>query len=56
MKELIFDGLGIMYMLSVIVMFAVIVAMGVDFVSGWRKAKLRGDEHNSYAASRSFTN
>lgn len=55
MKELIFDGLGIMYMLSVIVMFAVIVAMGVDFVSGWRKAKLRGDEHNSYAASRSFT-
>ena len=55
MKELIFEGMGIMYLLSVIVMMVVIVAIGIDFVSGWRKAKLRGDEHTSYAASRSFT-
>lgn len=55
MKELIFDGLDLMYLLSVIVMVAVIVAMGVDFVSGWNKAKLRGDEHTSYAASRTLT-
>lgn len=55
MKEMIFEGLGMMYLLSVIVMVAVMVAMGVDFVSGWRKAKLRGDEHTSYAASRTLT-
>ena len=30
-------------------------AEGADVVSGWRKAKLRGDEHTSYAASRTFT-
>lgn len=55
MKELIFEGMGIMYMLAVIVMFSVLVAIGIDFLSGWRKAKLRGDDHTSYAASRSFT-
>ena len=55
MKELIFEGLGLMYMLAVIVMITVAVAIGIDFVSGWRKAKLRGDEHTSYAASRTFT-
>lgn len=55
MEELVFKGMGMMYMLSVVVMVAVIVAMGVDFVSGWRKAKIRGDEHTSYAASRTLT-
>ena len=55
MKELVFDGMGVMYMLAVLVMVAVIVAMGVDFVSGWRKATLRGDEKTSYAASRTLT-
>ena len=55
MKQLIFEGMGIMYMLAVIVMFTVAVAIAIDFVSGWRKAKLRGDEHTSYAASRTFT-
>ena len=55
MRELIFEGLGIMYCLSVVVMVAVTVAMAVDFVSGWHKAKLRGDEHTSYAASRTLT-
>ena len=54
MRE-IFDGLGIMSMLVVMVMIAVLVAMAVDCVSGWRKAKLRGDEHTSYAFSRSLT-
>lgn len=55
MKEIVFDGLEIMYCLAVVVMVAVIVAMVVDFLSGWRKARLRGDEHTSYAASRSLT-
>lgn len=55
MKELIFEGLGIMYLLAVIVMITVMVAICIDFVSGWRKAKIRGDEKTSYAASRSFT-
>lgn len=55
MKELVFGGLGVMYMLAVLVMVAVIVAMGVDFVSGWRKATLRGEEKTSYAASRTLT-
>ena len=55
MKELIFEGMGVMYLLAVIVMITVAVAIAIDFVSGWRKAKLRGDEHTSYAASRSLT-
>lgn len=55
MKEQIFNGIGLMYMLSVIVMASVVVAMAVDFVSGWNKAKLRGEEHTSYAASRTLT-
>ena len=55
MEEFVFRGMGMMYMLSVVVMVAVIVAMCVDFVSGWRKAKIRGDEHTSYAASRTLT-
>ena len=36
-------------------MLTVAVAIAVDFASGWHKAKLRGDEHTSYAASRTFT-
>lgn len=55
MGKEIFNGLGVMTMLVVIVMVAVIVAMGVDCVSGWRKAKIRGDERTSYAFSRSLT-
>lgn len=55
MKYLIFEGLGMMYLLAVIVMITVAIAIAIDFVSGWRKAKLRGDEHTSYAASRTFT-
>lgn len=55
MKNLIFEGIGVMYTLAVIVMLTVAVAIAIDFASGWRKAKLRGEERNSYAASRSFT-
>ena len=54
-EELIFEGLDIMYLLAVFVMLAVLTAMLVDFVSGWRKATERGEEHTSYAASRSLT-
>lgn len=54
MKEIL-DGLGVMSLLVVMVMFMVIIAMTVDCISGWRKAKLRGDEHTSYAFSRSLT-
>lgn len=50
-----FRGLGLMYMLSVVMMIAVIVAMGLDLASGWRKAKLRGEERTSYGFSRSFS-
>ena len=55
MGKEILEGLGVMSMLVVMVMLTVIVAMTVDFVSGWRKAKIRGDEHTSYAASRTLT-
>lgn len=55
MKELIFEGIGMMYLLAVIVMIAVVVAMTVDGVSGWRKAKLRGEARTSYGFSRTLT-
>lgn len=54
MKE-IFEGLGIMCMVAVFAMILVIVAMGVDLVSGWRKAKLMGEAHTSYGFSRTLT-
>ena len=55
MGKEILEGLGVMSCLIVMVMVTVIIAMTVDFVSGWRKAKIRGDEHTSYAASRTLT-
>lgn len=51
----IFFGIGLMYSLSVMCMVIVIVAMAVDLVSGWRKAKQRGEERTSYLFSRSLT-
>ena len=54
-KTEIFGGLGIMYMLTVATMLVVLIAMGVDLVFGWRKAKIRGEAHSSYAFSRSLT-
>lgn len=46
MKE-VFEGLGLLTAIAV-------VCMVVDFVSGWRKAKVRGEERTSYGISRSF--
>lgn len=33
----------------------VVVAIGIDLVSGWRKATVRGEQHTSYALSRTIT-
>ena len=54
MKEIL-QGLGLLYCIAVICMVIVIVAMAVDLVSGWRKAKERGEDRTSYAFSRSLT-
>ena len=35
--------------------FLVFVAIGVDLVSGWRKATIRHEAHTSYALSRTIT-
>lgn len=51
----IFFGMGMMYSISVICMVLVIIAMAVDLVSGWRKAKQRGEERTSYLFSRTLT-
>lgn len=53
--KLIFDGVGLLVLLAVFTMLLVIVAMVVDGVSGWRKAKLRNEARTSYAFSRSFS-
>ena len=55
MTNEIFNGLGILYSIAVVCMIVVIIAMGVDLVSGWRKAKLRGEARTSYGLSRSLT-
>ena len=49
------QGLGTMYLVEVIAMVVVIVAMSMDLVFGWRKAKLRGEARTSYAFSRTIT-
>lgn len=54
MKDII-NGLGLLYAIAVVCMIIVIVAMGVDLVSGWRKAKIRGEARTSYGLSRSLT-
>ena len=36
-------------------MLIVLVAMGVDLISGWRKATVRKEAHRSYLFSRSLT-
>lgn len=51
----IFEGFGVMAIVSVIAMLIVIVAMAVDLVSGVRKAKLRGEARTSYGFSRTLT-
>lgn len=54
MKEL-FESLGPLLAIAVVAMLMVIVAMGVDLVSGWRKASTLGEAHTSYGFSRSLT-
>lgn len=55
MKEEIFNGLDIMSVIAALCMVLVLVAITVDLVSGWRKAKLRGEARTSYGFSRTFT-
>jgi len=47
-------GLPIMYLITVVAMVAVIVAMCMDAMYGWRKAKERGEARTSYLFSRSI--
>lgn len=54
-RESIFQGLGLLYTIVVACMLGALVAMFIDFVSGWRKAKLRGEARTSYGVSRSIT-
>ena len=57
MEELngIMQGTQILVLLTLVAMGLVNVAMSADLVSGWRKAKLRGEAHTSYAFSRTLS-
>ena len=57
MEELngILHGLPLLATILLVAMLAVLVAMGSDLCSGWRKAKMRGEARTSYAFSRSFS-
>lgn len=47
-------GLPVMYLIVVVAMVAVIGAMCMDAMYGWRKAKERGEARTSYLFSRSI--
>ena len=49
-----FKGMHTMFVLVAIVSLIVLIAMSIDLVFGWRKAKQRGEAHSSYALSRSI--
>lgn len=49
------EGLQVLLAMVAIAQLLTMVAMGVDLLFGWRKAKERGDAHTSYAFSRSIT-
>ena len=51
----IFIGTRLMLTIVVFVSLVVFVAMGIDCVSGWRKATGRGEAHRSYLLARSLT-
>lgn len=51
----IMHGTPVLVLLSLVAMGLVNVAMCADLVSGWRKAKLRGEAHTSYAFSRTLS-
>lgn len=48
-------GLPVMLLIVVVAMVVVIIAMAMDAVFGWRKAKLRNEARTSYLFSRSIT-
>lgn len=48
-------GVPVLALLMLVVIFAVVVAIASDLVSGWRKAKVRGEAHSSYAFSRTLS-
>ena len=50
-----FAGLPIMYGIVVVAMVVVILAMCMDCVSGWQKAKARNEARTSYLFSRSIS-
>ena len=50
-----FVGLKVLYLILVIAMVVVIIAMLMDLIFGWRKAKMRGEARTSYAFSRTIT-
>ena len=43
-----------MYVIVALVSMVVLLAMTIDLIYGWRKAKQRGEAHTSYALSRSI--
>lgn len=48
-------GLPVMLLIVVVAMVVIIIAMAMDAMFGWRKAKLRGEARTSYLFSRSIT-
>ena len=50
-----FEGLPIMLLLVIVAMVVVIIAMCMDAMFGWHKAKERGEARSSYLFSRSIT-
>lgn len=57
MEELngILHGLPILALIHLVAIMSVIIAIMTDLCFGWRKAKIRGEAHTSYAFSRTFT-
>ena len=46
------EGASQMWVIFIVETLIVVVAMGVDFVSGWYKARLRGEERTSIGMKR----
>jgi hypothetical protein len=53
MKEIL-NGTDDLLLIGVFVILIVFIAMLIDLVSGWQKAKQRDEAHNSYALSRTL--
>lgn len=52
--QLVLNGIPLLLLIAVAVMLIVIVAMTVDCIFGWHKAKERGEARTSYLFSRSL--